>query len=36
LGIGKQVKLMQTNLFPEGTAPLVIPPYLTEPRSRIN
>jgi SAM-dependent methyltransferase len=30
LGIGKQVKLMQTNLFPEGTAPLIIcnPPWV--------
>ena len=30
LGIGKQVKLIQTNLFPEGTAPLIIcnPPWV--------
>jgi SAM-dependent methyltransferase len=30
LGIGKQVKLMQTNLFPEGKAPLIIcnPPWV--------
>ena len=30
LGIGKQVKLMQTNLFPKGTAPLIIcnPPWV--------
>jgi SAM-dependent methyltransferase len=30
LGISKQVKLMQTNLFPEGTAPLIIcnPPWV--------
>jgi SAM-dependent methyltransferase len=30
LGIGKQVKLMQTDLFPEGTAPLIIcnPPWV--------
>ena len=30
LGIGKQVKLLQTNLFPEGQAPLIIcnPPWV--------
>lgn len=30
LGIGKQVKLLQTNLFPEGKAPLIIcnPPWV--------
>ena len=30
LGIGKQVKLIQTNLFPEGKAPLIIcnPPWV--------